>query len=133
MAELRTVRRRKNVPKSQFAYVDSRGEGHLPIEDESHVRTAMARFNQTEFESERAKASARRKILAAAKRYGIEVSPNDEIAKGTTSLRPADTKRGPRGGRKVVRPKRRTTARQRTAARKNIKTAARLRRARARR
>ena len=133
MAELRTVRQRKSVPKSKFAYVDSRGEGHLPIEDESHVRNAMARFNQTEFESERAKESARRKILAAAKRYGIEVSRGDEIRKRTSSLRPARTKRGPRGGRKVVRPKRRTPTRQRAAARKNIKKAARVRRARARR
>ena len=73
----------------------------------------MARFNQTEFESERAKESARRKILAAAKRYGIEVSPDDEIRKPTRSLRPARTKRGPRGGRKVVRAKRRTTTRAR--------------------
>jgi hypothetical protein len=120
MAELRTVKQRKRIPKGKFAYVDSRGEEHLPIEDESHVRNAMARFNQTEFESERAKESARRKIVAAAKRYGIEISPDDEIAKRTTSLRPARTKRGPRGGRKTVRPKRRTTTRQRTAARRNI-------------
>ena len=42
---------RKTLRESQFAYVDSRGEGHLPIPDESHVRNAIARFNQTEFES----------------------------------------------------------------------------------
>jgi hypothetical protein len=133
--ELRTVRQRKNVPKRQFAYVDARGEGHLPIHDKSHVRNAMARFNQTEFVSERQKESARRKILAAAKRHGIEVSRDDIIAKPTKSLRAASTKRGPRGGRKTVRPKRPTTERQRAAARKNIKKAAsvRLRRVRARR
>ena len=134
MARLRTVRQRKNVPKRQFAYVDKRGEGHLPIHDESHVRNAMARFNQTEFPSESAKETARRKIRAAAKRYGIEVSREDAVAKRTTSLRAAHTKRGPRGGRKTVRPKRTTSGRQRTAARKNIKKAARvrLRRVRAR-
>ena len=110
MAELRTARQRKSIPKDKFAYVDSNGEEHLPIEDEAHVRNAMARFNQTEFESERAKESARRKILAAAKRYGIEVSPDDEIAKRTTSLRPARTKRGPRGGRKDVGSERRAKA-----------------------
>ena len=135
MPELRTVRQRKNVPKRQFAYIDARGEGHLPIHDESHVRNAIARFNQTEFASASAKEAARRKIRAAAKRHGIEVSPDDLVAKPTRSLRPARTKRGPRGGRKVVRPKRPTSERQRTAARKNIRKAARvrLRRVRARR
>lgn len=133
MPELRTVRQRKNVPKSQFAYVDERGEGHLPIHDEAHVRNAMARFNQTEFASESAKETARRKIRAAARRYGIEVSPEDVIARPTTSLRAAHTTRGPRGGRKIVRPKRPTSERQRAAARKNIRKAAsvRLRRVRA--
>ncbi len=62
----------------------------------------MARFNQTEFESAAAKERARRKILSAAKKFDIEVSPDDNIAKRTTSLRAASTKKGPRGGRKNV-------------------------------
>jgi hypothetical protein len=99
MPELDTEDRSK-LRKSQFAYVDSKGEGHLPLNDESHVRNAMARFNQTEFESAAAKERARRKILAAAKKYGIEVSPDDKVAKPATSLRAASTKAGPRGGRK---------------------------------
>ena len=37
--------------KSDFAYVDKDGEGHLPIHDESHARNAMARWNQTDFDS----------------------------------------------------------------------------------
>jgi hypothetical protein len=134
MAELRTVEQRKRVPKGKFAYVDARGEGHLPIHDESHIRNAMARFNQTEFPSASVKEGARRKILAAAKRHEVEISPDDKIRKTTTSLRAATTKRGPRGGRKVVRPKRPTTRRQVSAARKNIVKArrARLRKVRAR-
>src|SRR5438876_12441461 len=115
MAELRTVRQRKNVPKRQFAYVDKRGEGHLPIHDESHIRNAMARFNQTEFPSASAKESARRKIVAAAKRHEVAISPDDKIRKRSGSLRAATTKKGPRGGRKVVRPKRPTSRRQVTA------------------
>jgi len=91
---------RDRLPKSDFAYVDSEGEGHLPINDESHVRNAMARFNQTEFESKSAKEHARRKILSAAKRYGIEISEDDKVARPARSLTPARTKRGPRGGRK---------------------------------
>jgi hypothetical protein len=99
MAELDAADRDK-LRKSQFAYVDSKGEGHLPIPDESHVRNAMARFNQTEFESTAAKERARKKILAAAKKHGIEVDAGDNISKPARSTRAASTKRGPRGGKK---------------------------------
>ncbi|TMG44729.1 MAG: hypothetical protein E6H91_14775 [Chloroflexi bacterium] len=80
MPELDTSDREK-LDKREFAYVDKNGEGHLPIPDESHVRNAMARFNQTEFESASAKEAARKKILAAAERYGIEVGKDDNIRK----------------------------------------------------
>ena len=63
--------------------MDKKGGEHLPIHDEEHVRNAMARFNQTDFESATAKQSARRKILAAAKRHGIEVGEDSNIAKST--------------------------------------------------
>jgi hypothetical protein len=99
MAEL-TTRGRERVKKSNFAYVDKSGEGHLPIHDESHIRNAMARWNQTEFESATAKEGARRKIVAAAKKHGIDVSSDDKVAKASHSLRAASTKRGPRGGKK---------------------------------
>jgi hypothetical protein len=91
---------RDNLRSSQFAYVDKKGEEHLPINDESHVRNAIARFNQTEFESKAAKERARKKILGAAERHGIDVDEDSNIAKPTRSLRAASTKRGPRGGRK---------------------------------
>ena len=80
MAEL-TAKKRDQLKKSDFAYVDKEGGEHLPIHDEAHVRNAIARFNQTHFESERAKAGARRKILAAARRHGIEVDEDDKIAR----------------------------------------------------
>ncbi len=99
MAELDTKDRDK-LRRSQFAYVDSDGEEHLPINDASHVRNAIARFNQTGFQSEAAKERARRKILAAAKKFDVEVAEDSNIQRKTTSLRAASTKRGPRGGRK---------------------------------
>jgi hypothetical protein len=80
MAELDTADRKK-LSKRQFAYVDKDGEGHLPINDESHVRNAMSRWNQTDFPSKSAKDAARRKILAAARRHGIEISDDDAVAK----------------------------------------------------
>jgi hypothetical protein len=99
MATLDT-RDRDKLRSSQFAYVDKEGGEHLPINDESHVRNAIARFNQTEFESQAAKERARKKVLTAAKRYGIEVDEDSNVAKPTRSLRATSTKRGPRGGRK---------------------------------
>ena len=122
MPDLRE-KQRKAMNKGVFAYVDARGEGHLPLNDESHVRNAMARWNQTAFSSRSAKESARRKIVAAARKHGIEVSPDDKIAHSTGSLRAATTRRGPRGGRKTVRKKRPTTTAQRAAARRNVKKA----------
>lgn len=99
MAELDTKSREK-LRGSQFAYVDKEGGEHLPIHDESHVRNAIARFNQTEFESVSAKERARKKIVSAAKRFDIEIDENSNVAKPARSLRATSTKRGPRGGRK---------------------------------
>jgi hypothetical protein len=99
MATLDTKDREK-LRSSQFAYVDKKGEEHLPINDASHVRNAIARFNQTEFESQAGKERARKKILSAAKRLDVEVADDSNVAKPTRSLRAASTRRGPRGGRK---------------------------------
>ena len=84
MATLDTQDREK-LRSSQFAYVDTDGGEHLPINDESHVRNAIARFNQTEFQSKTAKEDARKKILAAAKRYGVDVSDDSNVAKPVRS------------------------------------------------
>jgi hypothetical protein len=91
---------RERLRSTQFAYVDRAGGEHLPINDATHVRNAIARFNQTEFESKAAKERARKKILSAAERYDIEVEADSNVSKPTRSLRAASTKRGPRGGRK---------------------------------
>ncbi|HSH21533.1 MAG TPA: DUF6582 domain-containing protein [Candidatus Caenarcaniphilales bacterium] len=72
---------RNKLKKGDFAYVDSSGEEKLPIHDESHVRNAIARFSQTDFESKAAKERARKKILAAARRFDIDVSADSEVAK----------------------------------------------------
>lgn len=90
---------RDRLRKSQFAYVDREGGEHLPINDESHIRNAMARWNQTEFQSKTAKERARQKIVGAARRHGIEVDKSSQVAKPARSLRAASTKVRPRGGR----------------------------------
>ena len=129
MAELSTAERNR-LKDDQFAYIDKEGERHLPIHDEEHVRNAIARFNQTAFESVEAKEKARRKVLAAAKRHGIEVAKDDEIRKAAAPLKRVRTKRGIRGGKKIVRAKRPTSPRQRAAARRNVKKAVAARRRR---
>ena len=101
MAQL-TETGRKHIARKNFAYVDKEGGEHLPIHDADHVRNAIARFNQTAFESIDAKEKARRKVLTAAKRHGIEVAKDDEVAKRADSLKRVRTKRGMRGGKKVV-------------------------------
>ncbi len=65
------ARRRGSLPDSAFAYVDSRGRRWLPIHDDAHVRNALARFNQVAFEDDAARERARKRLLNAAKKYGI--------------------------------------------------------------
>ena len=101
MAQL-TETGREHIARKNFAYVDKDGGEHLPIHDADHVRNAIARFNQTAFESIEAKEKARRRILARAKRHGIEVAKDDEIARRADSLKRVRTKAGMRGGKKVV-------------------------------
>jgi len=80
MAELK-AKQRKSMNKDVFAYVDKDGEGHLPLNDETHIRNAMARWNQTKFESTAMKEGARRKIVSAAKKHKIDLSKDDKVAK----------------------------------------------------
>ena len=79
-----TYQQRKNLPKGEFAYVDSKGGEHLPIQDEAHVKNAIARFGQTQFESPEKKRGAARKIMAAAKRHGIEVADDSAVARAAS-------------------------------------------------
>jgi class 3 adenylate cyclase len=64
-------KKRAQLPDSAFAYVDSRGRRRLPINDAAHVRNALARFNQVSFESDAARERARKRLLNAARKFGI--------------------------------------------------------------
>jgi class 3 adenylate cyclase len=65
------AKKRAKLPNSAFAYIDSKGRRRLPINDESHVRNALARFTQVAFEDEAARERARLRLLGAAKKHGI--------------------------------------------------------------
>ena len=62
---------RAKLPDSAFAYVDSSGRRLLPIHDEAHVKNALGRFGQVKFESDAARERARKRLLKAAKKYGL--------------------------------------------------------------
>ena len=80
MAELTTAKRDR-LHDGSFAYIDKDGERHLPINDETHVRNAISRFDQTDFEDTGAKHAAARKIMSAARRHDIEVDDSSDVAK----------------------------------------------------
>ena len=91
-----------------FAYIDSNGDRHLPINDAEHVRAALARFDQTEFESDEAKDAAAKKIVDAAKKFDIIVDPDTPVGKAASlesksSSQPADERsRKPRRSREMA-------------------------------
>lgn len=70
MARL-TPSQRRELPDSAFAYIGADGTRRLPIHDEAHVRNALARFERVAFPDDAARERARRRLLQAAKRYGI--------------------------------------------------------------
>ena len=71
MAPTLKARERRELPDRAFAYIDRAGNRRLPVHDEGHVRAALARFNQVRFEDEDARAEAFKRLLLAARRYGI--------------------------------------------------------------
>src|SRR5262249_47906863 len=66
-----TTKTRAQLRNAAFAYVDSKGRRRLPIHEDAHVRNALARYNQTRFEDDAARERARKRLLTAAKKYGI--------------------------------------------------------------
>jgi hypothetical protein len=61
----------ENLPKSAFAFPKHRKE---PMTDASHVRNAIARFDQVKGVSDEERAQAFSNIKAAAKHFGVEMT-----------------------------------------------------------
>jgi hypothetical protein len=62
---------RKEISAKEYAFPKERKE---PLEDAAHVRNAIARFNQVEGVSEAEKDAAWKRIVVAAKKFGVEVN-----------------------------------------------------------
>ena len=78
-----TEQRRDQLDDEQFAYTDSSGERKLPIHDEAHVRNAIARFSQTDFDDRDAEKAAAHRIVRAAGRYGILFEDDDAVVRAS--------------------------------------------------
>ncbi len=89
---------RAQLPDGAFAYIDSKGTRRLPIHDASHVRNALARFNQVAFEDDVARDRARSRLLRAAKKHGImpigfisaQLQPQRKLPRGQVTFLLAD-------------------------------------------
>jgi hypothetical protein len=62
---------RDDLEKGDFAFPKERKE---PLENASHVRNAIARFNQVKGVSDDERDAAWKRIEAAAKKFDVEVS-----------------------------------------------------------
>ena len=62
---------RERIADADFAFPKEKKE---PIHDAAHVRNAVARFNQVQGVSEEEKDAAWKRIRAAAKKHGVEVT-----------------------------------------------------------
>jgi len=65
---------KNRLPKSTFAFPEERKE---PLNDAAHVRNAIARFGQVEGVSEAERDQAWKRVIGAAKKFGVDVSEND--------------------------------------------------------
>jgi class 3 adenylate cyclase len=96
---------RARLPDTAFAYIDSRGRRRLPINDEAHVRAALSRFAQVSFEDDEARERARKRLLNAAKKYGIvpvgfitgQLQSERRLAQGEVHARSSDVATLPTG------------------------------------
>src|SRR5438552_3114763 len=66
-----STREENRMPREEFAFPEQRKE---PIHDARHVRNAIARFDQVEDVSDADRDAAWKRIRAAARRYGVEVT-----------------------------------------------------------
>jgi hypothetical protein len=69
MAEM-SEKKRDKLPDKAFAFPDERKE---PLNDASHVRNAIARFNQVQGVSMEDRRKAWGRIKRAAKKHGVEM------------------------------------------------------------
>ena len=71
---------KKDISAQQFAFPKQRKE---PLEDASHVRNAIARFNQVQGVTDQERDEAWARIRAAANKFNVEMDEGDWREVGT--------------------------------------------------
>ena len=69
-----TTEQRDHLDDDKFAFPKERKE---PLENASHVRNAIARFNQVKGVSDEERDAAWKRIKAAARKFGVEMKEKD--------------------------------------------------------
>lgn len=82
MANLETEKRNQ-LSQDSFAFPKQRKD---PLEDASHVRNAIARFDQVKDVTDFERDAAWKRIKSAAKKFGVDVSEKSwrELGKGSS-------------------------------------------------
>lgn len=80
------------MPDSAFAFPRQRKE---PLNDASHVRNAIARFDQVRDATDAERAEAFKRIKRAAKRHGVDMTETrwQELGKPSATMRSSDKPR----------------------------------------
>ena len=73
MAKLNTAEKNEE-PDSSYAFPKERKE---PLTDAAHVRNAVARFNQVQGVTDAERDEAWKRITAAAKKFGVDLTEKD--------------------------------------------------------
>jgi hypothetical protein len=83
---------RNEMPDSEYAFPRLRKE---PLNDASHVRNAIARFDQVTDATDDERREAFERIQRAARRYGIEMNETNwrELGKPSAGMRSSDEPR----------------------------------------
>jgi hypothetical protein len=80
-----TDKEREELPNKDFAFPKERKE---PLENASHVRDAVARFDQVEGVTNKERDEAWKRIQAAAKKFGVDLHEKDWRELFTRNNRP---------------------------------------------
>lgn len=85
---------RDKMPDSMYAFPRVRKE---PLNDASHVRNAIARFDQVQDVTDEERRQAFGRIRRAAKRFGVEMTAErwQELGKPTATMKSSDKPRTP--------------------------------------
>jgi hypothetical protein len=113
-----TAAQRNRLAEADFAFPKERKE---PLVDAWHVRNAISRFDQVEDVTNAERDRAWKRIVAAAKRFGVEVSEHGwrELFRGTKAPAKKATKK--KATTKKATTKRKATTKKKAATKKSAK------------